>query len=409
MRTVLLALAVAAAGSAAETRAQSCPLKHGRWEPYAPLTDEFDGDRLDETKWHPCNPQWKGRQPGFFSPKNVSVRDGMLHLTAKREDLPDLPKGYHTFTTAAVKGRTKVRYGYFEIRARAMDSHASSAFWFYDSTPEVWSEIDVFEIGARPHPHRYYMNTHLFHTLVETVHWHKSRIWEAPYNLSQEFHAYGLEWDPDEIKFYVDGRVVRQDQNTHWHQLLTLNFDSETFPDWFGLPKGDDLPATFSVDYVRAWKRQDGPPDVRPEAVEFAFPGRGAPRETVHRLKAEGGGVLEVKASGGAERPGRVRVEYVDEAFFASGKDEEIRKEVKIRDKDGKDLVFLITWSRKEPWKREGRSASGEARGKALPPVRGYHAVGVDVRPGSPKPRGTAELYEFQPQEGTPVRVTVRH
>lgn len=30
--------------------------------------------------------------------------------------------------TVIVKGKTKVRYGYFEIRARAMDSQASSAF-----------------------------------------------------------------------------------------------------------------------------------------------------------------------------------------------------------------------------------------------------------------------------------------
>jgi len=184
---------------------QAGPPRPGTWEPFAPMTDEFDGPVLDESKWHPRNPDWPGRPPAFFNPKNVSVREGMLHLEAKKETLGGLPKGYHTFTTAAVKSRTKVRYGYFEIRARAMDSQASSAFWFYDRTPEIWSEIDVFEIGARPQPHRYYMNTHLFHTLVETVHWHKSRIWEAPYNLSREFHVYGLEWDRDAIRWTVDG------------------------------------------------------------------------------------------------------------------------------------------------------------------------------------------------------------
>jgi hypothetical protein len=114
-----------------------------------------------------------------------------------------------------------------------MDSQASSAFWFYDITPEIWSEIDVFEIGARPQPANYYMNTHLFHTLVETVHWHKSHIWKAPYNLAKEFHVYGLEWDPEMLRFTVDGVVVREEPNTHWHQPLALCFDSETFPGWF--------------------------------------------------------------------------------------------------------------------------------------------------------------------------------
>ena len=49
------------------------------------------------------------------------------------------------------------------------------------------------------------MNTHLFHTLVETVNRHRSRIWKAPYNPAQEFHVYGLEWDPEVLGFTVDG------------------------------------------------------------------------------------------------------------------------------------------------------------------------------------------------------------
>ncbi len=36
---------------------------------------------------------------------------------------------------------------------------------------------------------------------------------------------------------------------------MRLIFDSETMPNWFGLPKDEDLPSTFRVDYVRAWKK----------------------------------------------------------------------------------------------------------------------------------------------------------
>jgi hypothetical protein len=35
-----------------------------------------------------------------------------------------------------------------------------------------------------------------------------------------------------------------------------LIFDSETMPGWFGMPDDADLPSTFSVEYVRAWKRR---------------------------------------------------------------------------------------------------------------------------------------------------------
>jgi hypothetical protein len=52
----------------------------------------------------------------------------------------------------------------------------------------------------------------------------------------------------------MDGDSVRTAENTHWHQPLTMNFDSETYPDWFGLPDENDLPSTYSIEYVRSWK-----------------------------------------------------------------------------------------------------------------------------------------------------------
>ncbi|MBA7699614.1 hypothetical protein ES703_108312 [subsurface metagenome] len=39
-----------------------------------------------------------------------------------------------------------------------------------------------------------------------------------------------------------------------------MNFDSETMPKWFGLPKDSDLPSTYSIEYVRAWKKRPEEP-----------------------------------------------------------------------------------------------------------------------------------------------------
>jgi len=237
--------------------ARTGPPEQGEWEPIPELTDEFDGSILDSSKWHDHNPQWKGRQPGFFSKRNVTVSDGKLHLTARAEDLPNLPEGYHTFTTAAVKSKALVKYGYFEIRCKPMNSHCSSAFWFYNNEPERWTEIDVFEIGAGAtgHERTVHMNVHVFHTPTEKKHWSKGGKWEAPFDLASGYHVYALEWDANEIKYYVDGEVVRAIKNTHWHQPLHMNFDSETMPDWFGLPSKEDLPSTFSIEYIRSWRR----------------------------------------------------------------------------------------------------------------------------------------------------------
>ena len=254
--------AVSGGGKAHGASALPKPPLPGRWELIEELTDEFDGAKLDDakldgTKWHPCNPGWKGRKPGFFASENVKVRGGKLHLTARMEDRKGLPEGYHTYTTAAVKSKAMVLYGYFEIKCRPMDSRASSAFWFYRSTPDIWTEIDVFEIGggAPGHEHTVHMNAHVFHTPTEKRHWSRGGKWKAPFRLADGYHVYALEWDRKELKYYVDGKVVRTMKNTHWHQPLHMNFDSETMPKWFGLPKAESLPSTFSIEYVRSWRK----------------------------------------------------------------------------------------------------------------------------------------------------------
>jgi len=235
----------------------------GRWIEYAPMTDEFRGGALDPDKWWPKNPGWLGRQPAYFWPGNVTVSEGKLHLAMRKEEVAEMPrdKGYHTYTSAAVKSKGRVKYGYFEIKARPMKSHGSSSFWFYDSTPEEWTEIDVFEIGGGSpgFERKYNMNVHVFKTPTEDKHWSSGGAWIASSDLADDYHVYGLEWDQDKIKWYVDGLLVRSVENTHWHQELTLNFDSETMPEWFGLPQDGDLPSTYSIEYVRAWKRRDSP------------------------------------------------------------------------------------------------------------------------------------------------------
>jgi len=231
----------------------------GRWVRYAPMTDEFDGDRLDPEKWWDRNPGWKGRQPGWFHPGNVKVSDGKLHLTMRKEEVPEMEKGagYRDFTCAAVKSKGLVRYGYFEVLARPMASAGSSSFWFYEGVPDRWTEIDVFEIGGRApgFERKLNMTMHVFKTPEEDRHWQVGGAWKAPSDLVDGYHAYGLEWDAAEIKIYFDGHLVRKGPNTHWHQPLALNFDSETMPEWFGLPRAEDLPSTYSIEYVRAWKR----------------------------------------------------------------------------------------------------------------------------------------------------------
>jgi beta-glucanase (GH16 family) len=233
----------------------------GGWHAFKPMSDEFSGAALDTNKWILGIEGWRGRQPAWFNPTNVTVRDGQLHLTMRKETVPKelQSHGYHDYSSAALHTRARSSYGYYEVKSRAMNSGGSSSFWFThedrNASPGWGTEVDVFELCGRnaKHDHRYYMTLHVTQTPQEKRHWQVGAYWEAPSRFAEDFHVFGFEWGRNELRWYVDGTLVHTVQNTHWHQPLLLIFDSETMPEWFGMPDDADLPSTFSIDYVRAW------------------------------------------------------------------------------------------------------------------------------------------------------------
>ncbi len=249
-------------GAAPQHTDPSLPLadqtNRGGWIPFEAFSDEFNATALDAGKWEPMR-TWKGRPPGLFQSSNVTQTNGCLALTMRKETVPEMAKDkkYHDYTSAILESVRYTRYGYFEIRARPMDSAGSSSFWFAGGAKAWRIEIDVFEIGGKaPQRERAYnMNAHVFREKGIDDHWNSGGVWQAPWRLADGFHVYGLEWSPEQLVYHVDGVVVRSMPNTHWHHPMRLIFDSETMPDWFGLPNDADLPSTFLVDYVRAWKK----------------------------------------------------------------------------------------------------------------------------------------------------------
>ena len=236
----------------------------GGWARFEPMWDEFQAATLDTNTWNVGMSWWRGRQPAWFNPTNVTVRSGQLHLTMRKEAVPAelLKHGYRDYTSAALHTRARSGYGYYEVKARPMNSGGSSSFWFQQedrkASPGWATEIDVFELCGKSakHDRRYYMTLHVTQTPQEKRHWQAGSHWEAPWRFAEDFHVFGFEWGREELRWHVDGVLVRTVKNTHWHQPLFLIFDSETMPEWFGMPDDADLPSTFSVEYVRAWTAQ---------------------------------------------------------------------------------------------------------------------------------------------------------
>lgn len=85
------------------------------------------------------------------------------------------------------------------------------------------------------------------------------------FRVADDFHVYGLEWDPDFLRLYVDGNLIhavtRQELGTRWidQHAQKVWIDSETF-DWEVRPgnlKASDFgeKSKFLIDYCRIWKR----------------------------------------------------------------------------------------------------------------------------------------------------------
>lgn len=239
----------------------------GLWKVHEPWSDEFNGEHLDATKWHPNNPgKWIGREPVMFHPKNVAVEDGELRIRGSAKETEALPAGF-THTSGFVRSTTLLKYGYIEMRARLMPGSMNSCFWLHDGPPEHWTEIDIVENPAGVHPNRLNMNVHIFRTSAlpdlpaysgtAENHLTSPATWDGPFSLCDDFHVFGCEWDPGFIAWYVDGLKVRQVSNVYNHWPLGLDLNLEANSEFKKDPMETRLPGVYRIDYVRTWVRAE--------------------------------------------------------------------------------------------------------------------------------------------------------
>lgn len=235
------------------------------WIPFGSMTDEFNGDKLDLEKWYDHNPTWEGRAPTLFHPDAVAVSNGMLRILAMNsaESAKRNPPSGFTHVAGFIRSKERARFGYFEMRAKLADTTQVSCFWLTQVDREEWSEIDVVEVPAgiekyafslRPNLH-YFRGPHYQGTLYK----HKTAPSTHPlgFNMASDFHLYGVEWSPTYIRWYVDGKMIRETHNSDYFQPLEMNLNIEANDHFGALPDDTRLPAVYEIDYVRAWRKKE--------------------------------------------------------------------------------------------------------------------------------------------------------
>lgn len=248
------------------TKTLSSPPQYGKWQLLPELSDDFSLGSLDKKKWQNHSPYWGGKAPGLHSSDSTMVwKDELLLITQDESS-----NQRRRIRTAFFKSKQPVKYGYLEIKAKAMPSKAAAGFFLYRYTKNATYEIDIVEIGAGApgHENVHHSNAHVYYGDPELEN-DQNRIsspqsWRHSEPLSNNYHHYALEWDELELRWYFDGKLIRRKINEHWRLPMFIHITTEIVSDWFGVPEKQELPQAFHVDYIKVWKRVDISPSSQP-------------------------------------------------------------------------------------------------------------------------------------------------
>ena len=226
-------------------------------------SDEFDGTKVDESKWKIYTMDFKGTRPYVLIPDCVAL-DGKGHLLMTtrlgKNGKVESPRLCNT-------ERHPFTYGYVECRFKLHDTPlANASFWMLpeghmDARDPVHKgmEIDIMEC-VNP----------IGETLSHTTHWYSlvketnqrlsfsggTRARHAP-GLHDGFHTVGLEWTPTDLFFFIDG-VQSWHLNTKDHPIpvcphnIILSFGGRN-PE---ILKLKEFSTTWTVDYVRLYQKK---------------------------------------------------------------------------------------------------------------------------------------------------------
>ena len=245
-------------------------------------SDEFDGDSLNTNVWTretggSDGGGWGNNELQYYTDRteNSYVSDGTLKIVAKRENYSNC-----RFTSARLKtaGKKSFKYGRMEARIKVNGGNQDGvwpAFWMMgdDGTSWPWcGELDIME----------HANSRNY--VEGTIHWNAGgSSYNTPYNHVfwgsysvpayyyysdnnngiNGWHTYGVIWDENTIKWYVDNNIyltayLNNDnayafRKNHYF-LLNLALGSNATGYTGNIAPNDSFQsATMEVDYVRAY------------------------------------------------------------------------------------------------------------------------------------------------------------
>ena len=239
-------------------------------------SDEFngpDGSAPDPSKWtYDLGGKGFGNnelETYTSRPENVQQKGGNLVITARKESFTGSDGTPRDYTSARIKteGLFDRAYGRFEARIKIPRGQGIwPAFWMLgnDIAKVSWpdcGEIDIMEnIGKEPS---------IVHGTIHGPGYSGEKGIGSPFSLpddqkfADDFHVYAVEWEPKQIRFYVDDHLYATrtpadlPAGAKWvydHPFfIILNLAVGGY--WPGNPdKTTEFPQQMLVDYVRVYE-----------------------------------------------------------------------------------------------------------------------------------------------------------
>jgi len=277
--------------------------------------DEFDSPAIDRTKWDfdlgngfynydadQWISGWGNEELQYYTNhvENAFVVDGSLHIKAIKESY--LGCGY---TSAKLKTRKRdgtelyaKRYGRFEWRAKLPAGRGVwPALWMLPQEDKYgpWAasgEIDVMEAKGQE-TDRVHGTIHFGGRWPANAYKGKEFMFPAG-QATTEFHTYAVEWEPGEIRWYVDdaeyakqtswwstpkmdgnkgAKPTKEDELQPWpapfDRPFYLVMNVAVGGRFLGKPDATTkFPAEMVVDYVRVYDRAQPYGDAKPRTPE---------------------------------------------------------------------------------------------------------------------------------------------
>ena len=242
-------------------------------------SDEFngaDGSTPDASKWtyDLGGGGWGNNELETYTNRavNAQIKGGNLVITAQKETFTGADGISRDYTSARLKTQNLFAqaYGRFEARIKIPAGQGMwPAFWMLgnDIKTSDWpkcGEVDIMENIGRE-PGMVHGSLHGPSSTAPTSDETSTFKLPSNANFADDFHIYAVEWEPTEVRFYVDSNNYATFQKANWPAGGTWVFDHPFFillnvavgGNWPGSPDiTTQFPQKMLVDYVRVYTKQ---------------------------------------------------------------------------------------------------------------------------------------------------------